>query len=473
MSEAIKNLREREDGSLALTLLATIVVAGLVSVLLARTVAGERAVRFDRDFSEAVHTADVGINRGLFALNEGLVPDGATSWPSTAPLPTTVDGVAYDWSVSQTGSRHWEITSRSTTASGVSRLLVALAEEEPLFFPGAFGDRFIGLNGTSSKLDSYNSDPNCTSACWGRNDAFGNKFGTGNGAIGTNLQLELDGGTQMPPGSGFLYDWEDNPGIGDAYPFGDRLIDGQYAQSCIGVNRCTTEYVSTVDRRHEGMSNERIKFIYDKFATGGPCTDTTSSRWINDPIGKHQKDPAHVFRSYSSVSNTTSLSTDPTSSDFTNFYCAENLDFNSDAVLHESVTPDNPVVIFVKNRLKVVNPHRSIACHGRATVSASNCDADAFPDTASARQVRPRAARLQVYVAGLGPDNVFMSNSEFAGVVFAPKSDCFNSGGAHFFGAMLCERVDHEGGWSFHYDDALGTYGTGVFNIASWQERSP
>lgn len=463
-----------EDGSLPLALLAVIVVAGIVSVLLARVVAGEQAVRFDRDFSDALQTADVGVSRGLFALNEGLLPAGTTTWPSSQPAPTQVDDVAYDWSMTKTSDREWEITSRSTTPSGVSRLVVAIAEDQALFFPGAFGDRFVGLNGTSTHLDSYDSDPACSSACWGENTAAGNLYGTGNATIGTNLQLDLSGQANMAPGSGHLFDWDANPGTGAPAPFGQRLVDGELKDSCKGNQRCTTEYVSTVGDRHEGMSEARIRFIYEKFEAGQACADTASDRWKDTwTIGSNQNDPAVVLQSYATTASAAPGPLNPSHPDFTNFYCAENLDINTDVVLDESVTPENPVVVFVRNRLKVVHPDLSIACHGPGAVTVSDCDADTYPDTASARTVRPQAARLQIYVAGLGTDNVNMKNGEFAGVVVAPKSSCDNAGGAHFFGSMACKVVDHVGNWNFHYDDALGKYGSGFYSVARWEERAP
>ena len=61
-----------EQGSMPMALLAAIVVAGIVTVLTARTVAGERATRFDRSFTESFHTADAGVQEAVFRLNAGV-----------------------------------------------------------------------------------------------------------------------------------------------------------------------------------------------------------------------------------------------------------------------------------------------------------------------------------------------------------------------------------------------------------------
>lgn len=483
MSRRVENTpdRRREEGSLPLALLAAIVIAGIVSVLLARVVAGERAARFDRDYSDALQTADVGINRGLFALNEGLVPPGASSYPASAPAPTQIGDIDYDWSLTRTGTAQWEITSRSMTPSGVSRLLVATATEDPLFVQGAFADRPLALNGTSSQLDSYNSSVSCGSNCWGDpGTTFGQKYGTGNATIGSNEQLDLSGQPQIPPGSGFLYDWAANPGEGSPAPFGKRLVEGALDDACVVTagtkTRCTTEYVRTVLDPHSMSLPERTQFVTDMFETG-ECSDPGSAHWLpSGQIGDRRNDPPVALRSYATQAG---IGSDPgpntpVQDGFVNFFCVEDLSFKTNVVLSHEVTVDNPVIYFVKNKL-TVDQSLSIACHNFSATTTppdSNCDADSISNAAN-RTIRPQASRLQIYVAGLGDADIEMGNGEFAGVVFAPRSNCSNGGGAHFFGAMMCRTIDHRGFWSFHYDDALGTFGSGYYSVARWEERAP
>lgn len=484
MSGRVDSTEERlvdEEGSLPLALLAAIVIAGIVAVLLTRVVAGEGAARFDRDFADALQTADVGINRGLFALNEGLVPVGASSYPATPPAPTQIGEVDYDWSLSRTGNGQWEITSRSTTPSGVSRLLVATATEDPLFVQGAFADRPLALNGTSSTLDSYNSSISCVNNCWGvPGTTFGQKYGTGNATIGSNEQLDLSGQPQIAPGSGFLYDWAANPGVGTPAPFGQRLVEGEMDDACIvtaGANntRCTTEFVRTVEQPHSMSLPDRTQFVQDMF-TSGECSDPASTHWLTDgQIGNKRNDPPVTLDSYANVLSLEDEGpNNPVREGFVNFFCVEDLSFKTSVVLSHEVTVDNPVIFFVKNSLTVDNS-LSVACHNfssTATPSTSNCDADSVSN-ATSRTIRPQASRLQIYVAALGDADVAMGNGEFAGVVFAPRSNCSNAGGSHFFGAMMCRTIDHVGNWAFHYDDALGTFGSGYWSVARWEERAP
>lgn len=470
MSSRLSSRAREQEGSLPLALLATIVVAGLIAVVISRVVAGEGATRFDRDFTEALPIADIGINRGLFALNEGLTP------PST-PTAVEVDGIEYAWSATQnpTSPREWEVVSESTTPSGVSRRLVATVEEEPLFFPGAFGDTFVGLNGASSHVDSYNSG-DCTTpapACrWGTDP----RFGTGNGSIGTNDVLDLRGNIDVRPGGALLYDWDDNPGEGTSTEFGDR---------CVGQTRCTSQYVSTVGRKIDMTSTARTGFVVDKFATGGKCADTSSPRYTwrttRPPSGdwkigenRQGQNPPVVLRSAADEHGFSKAVSNPADPAFDNFYCAESLQFLWNVRLDASVSAANPVVIFVKD-LVSIDGQRSIACHGDG---ATPPPCDPGVSDATQRQVRPVALRLQIYVAAspdVGNNVTVRQGSKFAGVVYAPFSGCGGpaNGNSDIYGMMLCSRMDNVGNWKFHYDDALGNAGTGLFNVAFWREEAP
>lgn len=460
-------MKHREDGSLPLAMLATIVVAGLVTVVVARSIAGERAVRFDRNFGESLQVADVGINRGLFALNEGrqdMLP------PSGAPQTETVDGITYQWWAEQTGvQREWQITSQAN-ANDVNRRIVANIEEVPLFFPGAFGDQLIALNGTSTDIDSYNSDPTCTSftreCIWGSttSDRYQQPFGTGNGSIGTNDKFNFAGNTSIRPGGAFLYDWEDNPGQGITTddPFGDR---------CDG-NPCTTTYTSTIDEKLDFASSSRVEFITSKFTSSGGCHNNANPRQKEDwKLGV--KGVRTELVSYATSRSQAPGTNDPTDPNFTNYYCAHSFEMLGHIRLADSVTPDNPVVVFVKDYVKVPNSGSLIGCH--------NADASVWCTKSDPRRITPQASRLQIYVAGIphtgatAGDVSVKSQVMFAGVIYAPLSRCGGDGnaGADVYGAVMCGTMDNVGNWDFHYDDALGSKGSGQYNIAFWQEVAP
>lgn len=464
-----------QEGSIPLVLLASIVVAGLVGALFVRVVGSERQVRFDRAFTEALPIADVGVNRGLFALNNG----GALP-ASASPATAVVDGTQYDWYGSQSNARTWEIVSTSTTASGVQRRVVARIEDEPLFFPGAFADKLVGLNGTSSKVDSYNSTIPCYGAAadcgWGTDK----HFGTANGTLGTNDIFDFSGNVTIRPNSAYLYDMDGNPPVGATEPddpFGHRCDVGANTD-----NLCTRTYIEGLPEKLDLTTQSRMGFIRDKF-DGGPCSSAARSE------GNWQPSGAAPLKSYADANTGVDKSiSDPTHTGFENFYCADTLQFTEDLKLDASVTPQNPVVIFVRDSVQVVaqgNKGTNVACYGSDNTTA--CDAKANPGgdnkPVQGRQVAPSAPRLQIYVLGeasSGNNVTFGTGSRFAGVIYAPLSRCGGassggSGGADIdiYGAAICKFMDNVGGWRFHYDDALGVYGSGQWAVGYWTEERP
>lgn len=451
-------------------LLAAIVVAGIVTVLTSRMIAGERAVRFDRSFTQSFHTADAGVQQAIFQLNAGAHASMAVG-DSTAPTTTTFGDDTYTWTLTREGPRSWIVTSTGTQTD-VSRTVQANITEQPLFFPGAFGDTLIAVNGTSTSVDSYNSGSCTTPAAdckWGTDD----DFGTGNGSIATNGYFDFSGNPVLRPGSAFLYDWLDNPanGITASDPFGDR---------CDG-NPCTTTYVSTIDDALDYASDAKMRFVFDALDRADADDDNACDGAGQELGGKEFKagrkptTPVPALAPYEADSTWTV--TDPTDPGFVNYYCADSLQFLDDTELASSATVDHPVVIFVRDFVTIGN-RVTVACE---TTSGGKCSQNqtSVPDL-RASDTRPGAARLQMYVAAdergggkKGSNITYNADSVFAGVVYAPRSRCGSPGGASvdIFGAVICGSMDNVGNWNFHYDDALGTFGTNVFGVGYYTEE--
>jgi hypothetical protein len=489
-----------QQGSLPLTLLAALIIASISSVLVARTVAGQRASSTDRTFSRELHIADAGVQRGLFLVSAQTGTTTALSPGGTTTFGETIDGLRFDVTVTRQSQRRWTVTStsRPATGSGPDRTIVAQVEENPFFFPGAFGDTIIALNGTSTSVDSYNSkQPSQTTsaACTLPADKCGwgtsSQFGTQNGSLGTNGSFDFTGNTTVRPGGAFLYDWINNPptsGVTATNPFGNR---------CDG-NICTTQYVSTIDGPLKYDTPQRMGFIDAKFASGGPCADTnplTNPRY-DIPVGSVGGVPVFAARvgettrldglgsgsnrkavvpSYATARGIAPGPSDATRTDFTNFYCALSIHMPDDVELASSVSSDNPVVIFVKNSVSGGN-QTLVHCKDPA---GNVCNGFSGNTTIAPSFPRPIADWLQVYVAGVpagttgSASNVsFQAGARVAGVFYAPRSSCGTpgSGGVNVYGIMICRSMDNVGNWKFHFDDALGDRGSGEFIVADWVE---
>jgi hypothetical protein len=489
-----------ERGSLPLTLLAAIIIASLASVLVARTVAGQRSSSTDRIFTRELHVADAGVQRGLFLVSAQTGTTTAIAPGSSTTFSETIDGLRFDVTVRRESQRRWTVTSRSLPAAGTGpdRTVVAQVEERPFFFPGAFGDTIIALNGTSTSVDSYNSknpSQSPVAACTLTADKCGwgtsAEFGTNNGSLGTNGSFDFTGNTTVRPGGAFLYDWLNNPptsGVTATNPFGNR---------CSG-NRCTTTYVSTVDDPLKYDTPQRMGFIDAKFASGGPCADTNPATNPRYNIPVNQVGGVYVFGarvgettrldgvgsgnnatatvpSYATSRGIAPGSSDATDPNFTNFYCALSLDIPDNLVLASSVTSANPVVIFVKNSVSGGN---QVTVHCR-NPAGDECNGFSGNTNIQSTFPRPIADWLQMYVAGVpagssgSASNVsFRAGAKVAGIFYAPRSSCGTpgSGGVNVYGIMICRSMDNVGNWKFHFDDALGDRGSGEFLIADWVE---
>lgn len=83
----------------------------------------------------------------------------------------------------------------------------------------------------------------------------------------------------------------------------------------------------------------------------------------------------------------------------------------------------------------------------------------------------PNASALQIFVLG---DFVDIGNhSNVGAAIWAPHADCGgnpSSAQADIYGAIICRTISNEGGWGFHYDDALGNFGSGTWGQSHYAE---
>jgi hypothetical protein len=448
-----------ERGSMPLALLASIVVAGLVSVLVASVMRSEQTVRFDRSFTNVVQVADAGVHDAVHQLNNQLllVDIGDTA----GPYATTLNDEVANWQIERLSEREFEITSQGTSADGVSRTVIARVEQQSLFFPGAFGDRLVAMNGTSTQIDSYESrTANCAGntdpdKCWGYG-TLAEDFGTGKGALGTNNDFDFSGNVKVL--RAILYDWLENPAtpstVTAANPGGDR---------CKG-NPCTAEVLGFEDEKLDYGSDAQMAFIDDKFeacdGVNAAGVSREQGKWL---LGDSKNNaPAAVLKPYSTADADNEGS--PADPGWGNYYCADSLQIIGDVVL-EDASREKPVVIFLRD---------SYSQAGHTYVNCPGCPANMNQHW---RQVRPVAGALQIYVSTEAPSkgaNVMIDqHATFAGVVYSPRATCGSSGnaGAHIYGSMICRDIDNVGNWRFHFDTALADYGRGRYAIASWREE--
>lgn len=423
-------LAHDEGGSIVVALLVAIVVGGLVTTITARAVTGQRSVSFDRDFTAVVHGAEAGVSEALAQLK-----DADEAWrtgfvPAQVNAPGEIDGITYDWSAAKTGARTWEITSTGTRGD-VSRTLVVTIEDRPRFSAGLFGDVLLDFAG-SNIVDSYDGTDWCT----------------GNGAVGTNGVAEFQGvapssvcdsagpsGSHAPRPNGrtvdlvVLYDWADNPG--DPDPPHDPRCDHHGGRG--GTNNC-----------HAGTGS------YSQFSSPMLVDDERKPdiEFIEEALDDCSVIYPTWYTSLPPMPGVSSGELPPGD------WCVEKLIFDVDTELED---PSETTRIYVSGEISVSGPHLRINCPSGDCVAGST---------------HPVTDNLQIYSSGTGVVEVRPHLTVAAGI-YAPRSNC--KGGpnaqAEFFGSLICSEVDNVGGWKLHYDDRLRDIGSGIFEIAVWQEN--
>lgn len=511
-------LRSTENGSLPLALLVAIIVAGLVVVLIARTLTAQRQVQYDQAFHGALPPAEAGGEITKFRLNnstdlmwenaggtvEARDPSEFEVGDFTVPETQQIDGIDYTWFATR-GDGHWRVDTTAVDDAGrstVDRHTVVTLRESPLVDLAAFADVFLNLSG-SNTADSYNSETK--------------EWCTGNGLTGSNgavvFQATGSGGdcpAEHAPNNGHeltqrsvdgvtLYDFDPDAvaGVTEELPGGYRCgqagggpideddpvnsPDHANCKELQGVANATypgpenQTYLRPVTDPEERdlATNEAIAFMQDAFdlcnTLSGDETQGDFEASDFDTGGVATISPAVLPSAAGQVMSAIDFPMDRGS-----FSCWDNAYFDMDTVV--DTDRDDPVVMFVKGDVIMRGSpgpggqRVDVNCGGAADgVDDDQCLeldlADGFPIP----------DRLWIFVQGGGSVQV-RNQSNFAGVIWAPRALCegapsgASSAQVDIYGSMICSTISNQGGWAFHYDDILGETGDGDFYRSQWAE---
>lgn len=165
----------RDDGSLVLTLLVAIIVAGLAATLVGTTMTGQRKVRHDRDFQLAINGADAAVQQAVTVISTLPYGAGHAHLDSTGRDTRLGDDIDFEWTARRTSPIAWEIRGTGVR-NGVARTVEALAVRDAMFFLAAFADIGFVMRG-NNEVRSYNAI----------------HTNTGFGAVGSNGTIEILG----------------------------------------------------------------------------------------------------------------------------------------------------------------------------------------------------------------------------------------------------------------------------------------
>lgn len=467
-------LTRSQQGSVPLALLAAIVVAGLVTTLVATVIQSERTVRFDRAFTNVITAADAGIQEAYHMLSSGqidmAVSDDAMSFSGEN------NGMSYEWEIDRLSARTFEVTSTGEAVDGTLRTAVVRIDKDALFFPGAFGDQLVGLQGNSTHVDSYESGTESCSGntnperCWGYPTT--DPPGTGKAALGTNGNFVFKGNSESIVRA-VLYDWADNQpvdgSVTETNPGGSRCDDS----GAINKQPCTHDVLRMHKEPLEYGSDQEMAFIHDRL-------DDCDGRWLHEGglagvsrsgdityIGENHPDAAPaVLKPYSTDASDSEGS--PADEGWDNYWCADSIQVRGHVNVDASA--ETPVVIFVED---------SYSQSGHRRVNWPGASGTNFGQMSGWRSQRPVASTLQLFVASDTPEgataNVSIAQQAvFAGVVYAPRSICSgteSNAAANIYGALICRTLSNVGNWKFHYDEMLGEITRDTYSVTTWREE--
>ncbi len=491
--------RGDESGSMPLALLASIVVAALISVVTSTTIAGQRSARADRDWTAVIQAADAGVQQALYQLNASFRPEH-DRLPATGDVTGTLGAASFTWYAERIDdTREWEVRSGGTL-NGKTRRVVATIEENRRFFASAFGNLLAGFS-NNNVSDTYNSGADGNPTYWPRPGRLG--------LVGSNNVIDTGGSSSTLDGIQ-LWDWKD-----------DQDHATQFAARCkgngvIGLTRPSASAVPGYDPPElRGCTSEALVRPANSFH--GPYTQTINEKRVLSPSPEalaEKLDACGTQRPLPNFDNTTSGPTQlspvkPTDTPRTTgstlnvprvvlpqgdhadntfepgYYCYHNVTFGRDTTL----APGSDATDMVKNPVVIVATGRvQLAGSGASSQRKVNCSELGSPNLLGLGDCPglgggkpPIAGALQIYL--VKDHNVvspatpqFQQNapsSFFGGAVYGVHAHCGNPGSAQaeVYGSLICDEIQNVGGWKFHFDASLETLGNSVFTLKRWQER--
>ena len=128
--------------------------------------------------------------------------------------------------------------------------------------------------------------------------------------------------------------------------------------------------------------------------------------------------------------------------------CYSSVEFDVDTTVAGNAS--NPTILYVSGNVTVGN-------NVDVNISASGL---------------PDARALLIY--SLGSSVSIGNHANVAAAIWAPLADCGgnpSNAQADIYGAAVCKAIGNQGGWNFHYDDALSSLGSGVWRQLHYAEQ--
>lgn len=388
-----------------LVILASIIVLGLVTVLFSSALTSQRVTRFDQGYTQAFHGADAGMQAALAQIRT-TDPDGLYAGTDlTAPAGAANGDVAYDYTATKSGNE-WLVRAEGTTDGGETRVLEATVMRPSRFFLAAFGKTLVGFKGGNG-ADSYN----------------GTSVNTGNGAVGTNGDIELNGNAHAD--KLFLY--------------------GPTAQCLKTQDNCDAmlPYTTQVAEPHI----PETEFIEEALDEPWCTSSITTYRSSVDGVLVGGGGPGPNGE-----------------------YCFSSMNFDTNTSV-DTATLGKDVIVYVSG---------TVSSSNSTIVNCDECINRAFDSNVSTADIElmlaanpPSASALQIY--SVGPSVTLGNHTHIGSAIYAPNASCHgnpSNAQGYIYGSMLCNDIANQGGWSFWFDERLADIGASEWRISGIREES-
>lgn len=419
----MKRSLHTEDGSLPMAMIAVIIVAGLVTTVLASVVSGHTQTRFDDNYETALQVSEDGLDRAKVMVTSRAQTDSfcldssgtVTVGACTAPVPAG----GYQVEAVKDTFEDWQLMASGESA-GIERSIAVVLDAETVFSLAAFGKFFADFNGGNG-ADSYMSgtwDYSTSPASFTEDPAPLLCSGvicparkTGNGIIATNGRLKLKGEVAANTDGFEVHFAMESDKIGGLTPRSGAT------GFCDGVPATCNEWPSG-----------KLSYFRDEIAL---------------PLLTPECDTTGTLPDFPNASTGNVLPAGPV--------CFDNVELDSDTLVDG--TPTNPTRIYMRGTLRVGNDQ-----------------------TVNFAGTKPRPAlTLQIFSEDTGDVSLdFGNHAAFAGAIFAPNAGFAGGAQGEFYGSLIAGSINNNGGWNFHYDEALSDAASNApYAEGDWVEVAP
>jgi len=446
-----------DDGSILLSMLAMLVVSGLLLVVAATVLNGQTQTRFDRRFEQALQVAEVGHSQMISVLqsNTSAGPDqlktyvGMTGPYSVTDLPklagATTDGGVYETtaqlmpvdplttSALLRGSKVWKVVSwGSTTPGGPKRTIESELRVRPLYSLAAYGKTTLDFNGGNgaSSYDSKISKDLCMAGSTTQRVDVGTPLNaasntgevqpcdkTGVTTVATNGTLRLDGNSRVAVQRAEVHNAKS--------PFiSDPLLDA--------TGECEAQTCSLKD---EGPP--RLYFYREPIEPTGDrvCKGAAGSEGAFSGAGTLGS-RAYYFSDVTLDGRTVFTGTPPT-----------------------TANPTAPTVLCISGRLTISN------------AQLVNFESYVYGGATLYRPRQPGGLTI-IMTGASNPEVKIGGGSSIAATILAPNAAVTGGAQANVYGSLIANSIVNQGGWNFFYDqDLAGLMLNASVSVRDWRER--